>query len=308
VPPIIGSRDPMAKILVLGGGGPLGRTLAERAREGRIRVEPAFPGPIEVVSLSRGQLNVSSYADVDRALQGHRPEVVVYAAGLTDVNVCEWNKWEAYLINRDGADQAARSCARVGAAMVYFSTDLLFDGVRRLPYREEDPPSPVNIFADTKLAGELAVMTHLPRHLILRTGWLYGAHYRGFVSAVMERLRAEDFVFGGRQSLRQPTWCEDLLEAMEALLSRSQTGTFHVAPQGEASEFDVAKKLVSLLRPTATVEALEMSSARSLLSPYSVLDCSKAKQAGVAIPKWEDSLERYVRSLRGGDTKVTEPA
>lgn len=294
----------MAKILVLGGGGALGRTLAERARRGRIRLEPAIPGPVEVVTFARAELNVTAFADVDRALQQHRPDAVLYAAGVSDLNVCEWNKWEAYLVNRDGAAQAARACARVGAAMVYFSTDLLFDGARRAPYREEDPPTPVNVFADTKLAGELAVMSHLPRYLVVRTGWLYGAYHRSYVSAAMERLRGDDLLFGSEYAIRQPTWSEDLLDGVFALLAAGRTGTYHVASQGMASELDVAKKLVELLRPSASAEALEMTSGRSLLSPFSVLDCAKAVADGAALPKWDASLEKFVRTIRGGDTKV----
>ncbi|MBI2899519.1 MAG: NAD(P)-dependent oxidoreductase [Planctomycetes bacterium] len=294
----------MAKILVLGAGGGVGRTFAERARQGRIDLAPAFPGAIELLGLPHSELDVTVFAEVERVVFRERPAVVVYAAGFSDLNACEWDKWQAYLVNRDAAGQAARACAKAGAVFVYFGTDLLFDGARRTPYREEDPPTPVNVYADTKLAGELDVMTHAERYLIVRTGWLYGAHFRGPVASLMDRLRSEDFVFGTENAVRQPTWADELIDATCALLAKGKTGTWHLAAQGGATELDVARRVAALLRPSASAQPLSATTTRDLLSPYSVLDCSKAADEGVALPKWEESLERYVRSIRGGDTKI----
>lgn len=295
----------MARLLILGGAGALARSTIDRIQRARVLLEPTFLGPLEVTALDRHDFDVTQFAELDGLLKQHEPDILVYAAGRTDINLCEWDKWPAYLVNRDGAEQTAKACARAGALMVYVSTDLVFDGARKIPYREEDPPGPLTVYADTKLAGELAVMQHAKRHLILRTGWLYGVHHRSFVSTALDRLRVEDRLFASQASERQPTHVDDLLDAMFALLSRGKIGTWHVAASGGATDFDVAKKLVSLIRPNASVRPMEIpGGGRPLLPAFSVLDCAKAAGEGVKLPRWDDALTRYVRSLRGGDTEI----
>jgi dTDP-4-dehydrorhamnose reductase len=295
----------MARILILGGGGALARSAADRIRRTKVSLQPTFLDPLEVVSIPRSEFDVTKFAEFDALLARIQPDLLLYAAGRTDIHLCEWDKWPAYLVNRDGAEQMAKACTRAGVFMVYFSTDLVFDGARRIPYREEDPPGPLTVYADTKLAGELAVMTHAKRHLILRTGWLYGVHHKTFVSTALERLRSEDRLFASEASFRQPTAVDDFLDAVFQLLAKGRTGTWHVASGGGASELDVAKKLVSLVRPSAVAKAMEIpGGGRPLLPSYSILDCSKAAIDGIQLRKWDEALTNYVRSLRGGDTEI----
>lgn len=295
----------MARLLILGGAGALARSMVDRIRKARVTLEPTFQGPLEVAALDRHDFDVTKFAELDELFAQHKPDVLVYAAGRTDINLCEWDKWPAYLVNRDGAEQAAKACTRAGAVMVYVSTDLVFDGARRIPYHEEDPPGPLSVYADTKLAGELAVMQHAKRHVILRTGWLYGLHHRSFLSTALDRLRVEDRLFASQAAERQPTHVDDLLDGLFGLIARGKVGTWHVASSGSATDFDVARKLVPLVRPNASVRPMEIpGGGRPLLPVYSVLDCTKAAGEGIHLPKWDEAMTRYVRSLRGGDTEI----
>lgn len=289
----------MAKILVTGGDGALGRTLAERVLRKPLDLSPSFPGPAEIVRLSRKELDCTQYNDVKRAVDRHRPDVVLYAAGCTDLALCEGNRWDAYLVNRDGADHAARSCADVGAVMVYFGTDLVFDGNRGMPYREEDPPCPSGTYADTKLAGELTVMRHVTEYLVIRTGWLFGPHHPSPVASLLDRLRTDDTVFACDRPVRQPTYVEDFLDALFRLLALGKSGTYHVAPSAAATEIDVAYEIARRIRPGAQVEPIANPGGRGhhLLPPYSVLDCSKLEAEGIKLPDWREALGRYLATV-----------
>ena len=182
--------------------------------------------------------------------------------------------------------------------MVYLSTDLVFDGLRETPYREEDPPNPSNNFAEMKLAGELRVMTHLTRHLIVRTGWLYGPSHRTIVDEVLARADGREPVTASDSAMRQPIYVEDFLDGLLRLLALGKTGTYHLAPAEGAYEFDVAEEVALSLG--ANLEVIpSRSSVAGLVPPYTVLDCLKAAEEGVVLPPWRQSLGKFLARIRG---------
>jgi dTDP-4-dehydrorhamnose reductase len=279
----------MVKVLIAGAGGGLGQAFAAR-----------MEGPFEVVALGHRALDVTRRNDVFARVQEIRPEIVVDAAGYTDVDRCEYEKWQAYLVNRDGADHLARAAASVGALMVYPSSDLVFDGQRLLPYREEDPPNPLSVYGDTKLAGELAVMNGALRHLIVRTGWLFGSHGRSYLNDLLAWRDTEEIAFGFEDQRSQPTLQSDFVAAVAELVGKGQTGLFHVANDGEATQFQFAQKTCEILGvKTMDVRPLRRggSERRVALRPrYSALDCKKVESLGIRMRPWAAALREHLAS------------
>jgi dTDP-4-dehydrorhamnose reductase len=163
----------MVRVLITGAEGGLGRAWARRLREPGLSLSPGFPGPIEASGFGRRDLDVA-VSSSSGAIQELQPDIVPTGAGRTDLEFCETSPWEAFRVNRDGADHVARGCSKLGALAVYFGTDLIFDGGKLQPYVEEDAPNPLNAYGESKLAGELRTASLSRRHLIVRTGWIYG--------------------------------------------------------------------------------------------------------------------------------------
>jgi dTDP-4-dehydrorhamnose reductase len=276
------------KALLVGAEGGLGRAFG--ARLGKLG---------ESVALGHSQLDVSRRNDVVRCVRDIRPDAIFDMAGFADVDACEVDRWQAYLVNRDGAKHLAQAAAEVGALLVYPSSDLVFDGARPTPYREEDSPNPLSIYGDTKLAAELAVMSHAPRHLVLRTGWMFGPHGRSFVNEFLDWRATENVVFAHDDHRGQLTPQSEFVEAVLELVRREQTGLWHVASSGDATQFEVAREVYKILgaarievRPTRRGPG-----ARTALRPrYSALDCSKLSALGLHLRPWQESLREFLLS------------
>jgi dTDP-4-dehydrorhamnose reductase len=275
----------LRRVLVVGAQGGLGRAFTER-----------LAGAFDVVACSRAELDVTRRNDVRGRILEAKPDVVVDAAGFADIDACEVDKWRAYLTNRDGAEHLARAAAEAGALLVYPSTDLVFDGARHAPYREEDSPNPLQIYGDTKLAGELAIMSHAPRHLILRTGWLYGPHGKSFLNLALEHRDREGLVLAYDDQSQQPTLQQDFVDAAIELVRRNQTGVWHVAAAGEATPFSFAMELFRVLGDrTVQIAPIRRGTGGHLaLRPrYSVLDCAKLAGEGIRMRPWKDALRSF---------------
>jgi dTDP-4-dehydrorhamnose reductase len=279
----------MTKALVVGAAGGLGRALMAR-------LSPAF----ETVGLTRREIDISKRNEVVGTIADHQPDVIFNAAGLSDVDLCENDRWQAYLVNRDGVKHLSLAAAETGALLVVPSSDLVFDGAKMTPYREEDSPNPLSIFGDTKLGAELAAMSHSPRHLIVRTGWLFGPHGRSYLNQLLEKRDSDEVQFGFDDQRSQPTYELDFVDALIGLVKQNQTGVWHVASSGEASQYEFAQAVYETLGldPSIVKPLRRGAGARAALRPrYSVLDCSKLEAAGIVMRPWNDALREHLASV-----------
>lgn len=277
------------KAVVVGAGGGLGKVLMSR-----------LPRDFETVGLTHRELDISRRNDVMARISEHRPDVIFNAAGLSDVDVCESDRWQAYLVNRDGSKHLSQAASDAGALLVVPSSDLVFDGAKTTPYREEDSPNPLSIFGDTKLGAELAAMSHSPRHLIVRTGWLFGPHGRSYLSELLDKRETDGVVFGFDDQRCQPTYQVDFVDAVVELVKQNQTGVWHVASAGEASPYEFAKVVYETLGldPGVVKPLRRGAGARSALRPrYSVLDCAKLSAAGIRMRPWIEALRDHLAPL-----------
>jgi dTDP-4-dehydrorhamnose reductase len=276
----------MDKAVVVGCEGGLGKALMAR-----------LPKSFETTGLSRRELDISRRNDVISTMNRIKPDVVFNAAGLSDVDLCETDRWQAYLVNRDGAKHLSQAVAETGAMLVIPSSDLVFDGAKMTPYVEEDSPNPLSIYGDTKLGAELAAMSGAPRHLIVRTGWFFGANGKSYLKELLTKSEEEEVVFGFDDHRSQPTYMDDFIDAVVKLIQQQQTGVWHVASAGEASPFEFAKVVYEMLgRDPAVIKPLRRGTgARSALRPrYSVLDTTKLSNAGIRMRPWIEALRSFL--------------
>lgn len=281
--------------LVTGSRGQLGSALVEHlAVEG-----------VSFTACSHGDLDVSdSEAVAARIASLPRPLVVANAAAFTQVDRCEREPEAARRGNALAPAVLARACAAAGAKLVHVSTDYVFAGDARRPYREDDPPDPRSVYGRTKLEGERAVLGASPDFLVVRSSWIFGAG-RNFLAAMLdqaERRRSGEVTGPLRvvdDQRGRPTWAADLALAMLELVRAGATGVVHVASSGEATWWDLARLCLDEAG-YADLEIERISSAD--LAPgaprpaWSVLDTSRAAGLGVRLRSWEDAARAYLRS------------
>lgn len=220
------------RILLAGANGQLGLDLTHRAAQ--------LDG-VELHARGRDSLDITDAAAVQQAVADLHPDCVINAAAYTAVDRAESEQAAAFTVNRDGAANLARAAAAQGARMVQVSTDYVFDGELERPYRPDDPPNPINVYGESKLAGEHAVRDTLgDQALILRTAWVYAAHGRNFLQSML-RLMAEREELGViEDQIGTPTSTIGLADTILATIRHGISGTHHWTDAGVASWYDFA--------------------------------------------------------------------
>lgn len=285
------------KILLLGKNGQVGWEL-----------QRALAPLGTVVALGREDLDL---ADTDRirvVVRDHKPGLIVNAAAYTDVDRAESEPDLAKQVNGVAPGILAEEAVRLGASLVHFSTDYVFDGAKGKPYTEEDPPNPLNVYGESKLAGERAVERIGGQYMILRTSWVYGLRRECFVTKVLQWAHSQSELRVVDDQVSSPTWCRTIAKKVFHILShdkgdfntffREFSGLFHIAASGEASRYKWAVAILSAdpKREVQTVKALRPAKSREFPSrakrpPFSVLDCQLlVKRFSVELPHWRIGL------------------
>jgi dTDP-4-dehydrorhamnose reductase len=233
---------------------------------------------------------------VASALARYAPDVVVNCAAYTGVDQAEEEPDQAFLVNQDGAGIVASGAAAARARLVHVSTDFVFDGRRRRPYRPEDEPGALSVYGRSKLAGERAVQG--VDGFVVRTSWLYAATGRNFVTTVLRRgsdgqpLKVVDDQTGS------PTWAHDAATAILDLVEHGVRGVWHVAGAGEATWHQLAAEALRIrgLDVPITPVTSDAWGAAATRPRYSVLDVSATEALlGRRFPHWREALSRCLR-------------
>lgn len=278
------------RTVVFGAKGQLGRELCERFRS---------EGP--VVQADLPEVDIADYEAVAGVVQAARPDLVINAAAYTDVEAAEDDAAAAYRVNETGAAIIARAAAESHAPVVYYSTDFVFDGLKGAPYTPEDPTSPLCVYAQSKLAGEVATRAANRAHWIIRTAWLYGPGGNNFVEKILRAAQTRPSLTVVEDEVGSPTYTYDLAEATAVLAATEVGGTYHVVNSGACSRFELACKTLELSGIRVPVERCSASQfpmkARRPL--YSVLaNGHYEKQTGKSMRSWQDALARYIERRR----------
>jgi dTDP-4-dehydrorhamnose reductase len=275
------------KVLITGGRGQLGRAVS-REFAGREH---------EVTSLDLQELDVRDAPAVRAALHALRPQLIVHCAAYTDVDGAETAREEAFLLNADSTAIVGRECQRIGARFVYPSTDYVFPGSGSTPWTPADPVAPLNVYGESKVAGEQAALCD-SRALVVRTSWLYNRGGRNFVEAISRRARELGRVDVVDDQIGRPTWAPSLAAVIADLVDRDVSGIFHASDGGlPASWFRFAQEILTLEGISA--EVVPVSSGeypqKARRPSFSVLDCEQTERAiGRPLVDWKVALGRYV--------------
>ena len=272
------------KLLITGGKGMLGRTLQNE-----------FKG-CEIVIADLPEADITDAAGFDAFLAAHKPDVVIHCAAMTAVDKCETEIEFAYKLN------AAAACHRHGVRLIAISTDYVFAGDSDCPYNEFDQATGGNtVYGKSKFAGEEAVRTHCPNHVICRISWLYGHGGPSFVHAMMS------LADGTRPMLKvvadqhgNPTSTTAVARQLRNILANPQlVGTFHLTCEGEATWFDFAREIFRLAGKTQAVAPCTTDEfPRPAPRPKnSRLDKMMLRLAGLPpMPDWRDALAEFMKS------------
>ncbi|MGB7293962.1 MAG: dTDP-4-dehydrorhamnose reductase [Candidatus Aminicenantales bacterium] len=257
----------------------------------------------EVTPLYYPDFDVTEPLKVRIALEGLRPEVVINTAAFHRVDECEDNPETSFQVNALAVRDLARIGRELDFALVHFSTDYVFDGRKKSPYVEDDPPNPLNVYAVSKLAGEFFIRSLLDRHFIVRTCGLFGeASSREKGYNFVDRMIVLE---GEGKMLRvvddqwvTPTATAELAERVSDLIRTEHYGLFHLTSRGECTWFRFAQKVFALMGKKPRLEPVDSQSygSKARRPLYSVLDNKKAKEIGLKdFSPWDKALEVYLR-------------
>lgn len=262
----------------------------------------------EVVALNRAGLDVSDLDGIRSAVREHRPEVVVNAAAYTAVDRAEQERVAAFRVNAEAPGVLAEESRRLGAMLVHFSTDYVFDGAAASPYGEEDAPNPLGAYGASKLAGEEAVQAAGERFLVLRTSWVYDSRGNNFARTMLRLAREREELRVVDDQRGAPTWAGALAAATARVLRDGPPeagGVFHLTSAGETTWYHFARAVLErdprpgeqICRRVVPISTLEYPTPAPRPA-YSVLCNARFTAAfGFRLPSWEEQLDRMATSL-----------
>jgi len=289
------------RVLVTGAQGMLGSVLL-----------PCLQAEHQVWGVDQRDFDIGEEAAVGRAFRELRPEWVFHLAAFTDVDGCEANSAKAERVNVLGTRNVACACAETGAALLYVSTDYVFDGRAKRPYRENDCPNPLSVYGLTKLRGERHVQALVARHTIVRSSWLYGPNGKNFVATILKfaKERGELRVVSDQRG--SPTYTRHLAVKLVELMAARAYGVFHVTGSGDCSWFEFAGAIVQsggypqvCVAPITTQEAGRLARRPA----FSVLENHRLAESQLpTLPHWTKGLAEYLAEGRRGGEFATQAA
>lgn len=307
-------RSVVVKVLLFGLNGQVGSVCAE------VLSSQASEG-LSLIALDRREADFSNPQSVYDAVVESAPDVVVNAVAYTAVDRAESDSELAFLVNRDSVKSLAEACAHLSIPAIHLSTDYVFGGDASSPYTESDPVSPMGVYGESKLAGENALISTNPQHMILRTSWVFGVHGANFVKTMLRLGRERDSLGVVADQFGCPTYAGHLALVVEALIQRFRSegtlpwGVYHCSGGSPCSWHEFAQQVFQIsaalkeqgvggeLLPDAS-PAVKPIATEDYPTPaarpqYSVLDNRKLEELlGRELPCWRDGLLDMLSKLQ----------
>lgn len=276
------------KILITGGNGQLGQEMQQLLDE----------RSIEYTATDSQDLDITNKEAVDKYFEENKPEVIYHCAAYTAVDKAEGEGKEInWKVNAEGTENVAKAAQKVGATLVYISTDYVFDGKRTEgEWMPDDSKGPRNEYGKAKLAGEQAVEKYCEKHYIVRTAWVYGKWGHNFVYTMQNLAKNHDKLTVVDDQVGRPTWTRTLAEFITYLIDNNiEFGTYQCCDDGQCSWYEFAKEI---LKDTDVV--IEPVTSDQFPTPafrphYSVMHL--AKETGFEFVDWKESLDKFIKSI-----------
>lgn len=273
----------VAKILILGAKGLLGQELVKAFSE---------QNPI---AWDKEDLDLTDFVAVEKALNDLKPEVIINATGYTNVDLAETDFENAKAINGEAVGELARQAQKLGAILVHFSTEYVFDGEKTSGYDEDALPNPLNAYGRSKLLGEQLLMANCKRYYLIRLSWLFGAGGPNFIDNMLKLARERTDLKIVSDQISKLTYSVDLVQAVARLLSEQPAfGIYHLVNEGQTSKYDLiceAVKLIGLeIKITPCASSEFPTPARRPLQAY--LNNNKWTK----LRPWQEALAEYLKN------------
>lgn len=268
---------------------------------------------IEVITLGRPEADLAQPQTLEAPLRAAQPDVIISAAAYTAVDKAESEPELAMAVNAKGPGELARLAAQLNIPIVHLSTDYVFDGAKAEPYVETDPTGPASVYGATKLAGEQAIATATPNHVILRTAWVYSPYGNNFVKTMLRLGETRDSLNVVADQYGCPTYALEIARALIEVAKRvaydptpALRGTFHLAAQGEASWAEFATEIFAGAeargRKPVTVNAIPTTEypTPAKRPANSRLEGQKLRAVyAIELDPWQKSLDQCLDLLLG---------
>jgi dTDP-4-dehydrorhamnose reductase len=288
------------RILVLGRSGQVGAALTQ-----------SLQGLGELIALDRAQLDLTNPDAIRTTLRELQPQIVINAAAYTAVDAAESDQAMAFQINAVAPRVMAEESERLGAALIHYSTDYVFDGGKQGAWLEDDATAPLSVYGHSKLAGEQAITDVGGTHLILRTSWVYGLHGKNFLLTMLKLAESRDSLAIVDDQIGAPTWALTIADATSAIIRdagepaqlAALSGIYHLCAGGHTSWFGFAQAIFShasvqrkpQLRPITTAEYPTPAQ-----RPHnSILNTDKFRRSFGDLPTWDDALQTCLQMRSG---------
>ncbi len=270
------------KLLIVGSKGMLGSALAKILKDN------------ELVLWDLPEVDITKEDIVDRIV-AENPEIVINAAGYTDVDGCESNKKEAKAANVEGVEYLAESCEQLNTPLIHFSTDYVFKGDTKDGYKEDDEINPINSYGKTKAEGEKKLRKITEAHFLIRTSALFGPNGKNFVDTMLEKGKSGGSIQVVNDQMLKPTYTFDVAKKIKELIDmQPEYGIYHIVNEGSVSWYDFAKKIFEIadLQADLTPVSSKQYKTPAKRPTNSTLINTKLKP----LRHWAEALEEYIKN------------
>lgn len=296
------------KILLLGHKGMLGNDLLTK-----------LSGEHDVVGMDKEEIDIVSADECKNAIRETEPDIVINAAAYTNVDGCETDREGCFAANAEAVKNIAEACRNIKTRIIHFSTDYVFDGTAREPYKEDALCNPINVYGASKLAGERHLQSLSDNYLLIRTSWLYGIKGKNFVKAILEKAEAKKYIddtmdktnakADGPSTLSvvddqvgSPTYTKDLAAAVALLIEKNAQGIFHITNRGSCTWHQFAVRILKEAGfDKIIVEPIKSADLKrpAMRPAYSILSNQKfIKVTGKTLQPWQLALQDYLKNCR----------
>lgn len=242
-------RKNMTTILLTGSTGQIGRDLMS-----------SLQGFGDIIPISHQDMHLEDFNQIRKVVRTVAPDIIIHPAAYTNVNQAECDPEKAMRVNAEATAILAHEAQRLNAGMIYYSTDYVFDGKQSTPYTEEDLPHPINVYGQSKYAGEIAVMQHCEAHWIIRTSWVYSILGNNFLKAIIRQAQEKETLTVINDQFGSPTWSATMSDITRKMLQHAHAspsvashikhtaGIYHATAAGSTSWYEYAQYILAQLK------------------------------------------------------------
>jgi len=278
------------KVLITGANGQLGQDMQKLCRK----------NSIEVIAADSKTVDISNSTSVNNLVGEHPVDVIINCAAYNAVDLAETEWKKAFSVNGIGIRNLAISANKIGALMVHFSTDYVFDGSSQRPYTIADSPRPVNRYGESKFQGESFLRDLADRYILIRTSWVFGTGNDNFPKKIIRGSKERTKLKVVIDQVSSPSYTVDLAYATLDLIRKKASGTYHITNSGYCSRYEWAAEILEKIGWKGNlVPAINDEFPTAALRPaFSVLDNSGTEDIlGYSLPDWKDATYRFLKEM-----------